>query len=196
LLQVNSSISNTNNNVTDNIIENFNNEKKKNLTHKNGLNENTESKFSISQLKEKNDSYETHKKGFFMVTDEIREEDDISLKIKRDILVSKLMCDKAIIIDKHLRGNFNENVLTSIFLTLSNESRKALLEGCNFNDSNESSNFHNLIGFNRSSVKNWNIISNEAIMNMCENFVKLDDCIIIIYITSFYFHSADKRGVK
>ncbi len=165
-------------------------EKKKIQTFKN-QNENIETKFSILQLKEKSDNLETHKKCFFVISDEIKdEEDEVSIKIKRDILVSKLFWDQAIITEKKLESTFEESLLTSTYLTLSNNSRKALMENYSEN-TQDNLNFQSLIGFekfetiegaNCSSV-NFNPVTNESILNICEKFLKMDDC-KINYITN------------
>jgi hypothetical protein len=162
------------------------NEKKKIQTFKNNQNDNQETKFSILQLKEKLDNLETHKKCFFVISDEIKdEEDEVSIKLKRDILVNKLFWDQTIITEKKLENTFEESLLTSTFLTLSNDSRKALME--NFSDNTqENFDFHSLIGFDKldntggiSVYGDFNPAANESILNICEKFLRMDDCNIL-----------------
>ena len=143
-------------------------EKKKIQTFKNNLNENQEIKFSVMQLREKLENLETHRKCFFVLSDEIKDEDDeVSIKLKRDILVSKLMWDKTIITEKKFASTYEENLLTSTFLTLSSASRKTLID--NYSDTNfqESFDFHSLIGFDKLEELNqinFNPASNDSIL--------------------------------
>jgi hypothetical protein len=67
-------------------------------------------------------------------------------------------------------SSFEDNIMTSLYLTLSNESRKML----NDNQEYDYNQFHNLIGFNPESLNN-NIISNETVMHLCNNFMTIDN---------------------
>ncbi len=88
-----------------------------------------ENKFSIRQLLEKSDSQETYKKSFFVLSDELKEDDEeMSIKLKREILLNKLVVDKSMVNGKVFSDSFNDNALSQIYLSLSSESRKILLE--------------------------------------------------------------------
>lgn len=175
-------IINYNNNLTNSTthipLENFGNDKNyRGLLNKQSVNDNQETKFSVAQFREKTENFETHKKGFFVISDELKEEeDDMSIKLKRDIIVSKLMHDKSIMIDKQLQNNFNDNVLASVYLSLSHDSRKLLID--NYSESmNEYYNgFHNMIGFQSGTVISNLTINNDTIINMCNNFIRMEDC--------------------
>ena len=176
LLHVNSSMSNVAHNVNDN-LDNFNDKRKALANNKANLNEGQDQKFSISHLREKGESLETHKKGFFLITDELdEEEDDMSMKLKREILVSKLMYDRSIIIDKQLQSSVYDSSVASVYLAMSNKSRRVLND--QYAESDEEYNrFHNLIGFNKEKTNTSNFhISNETIMNLCGKLLKFEDC--------------------
>ena len=176
LLQVNSTMSNQNNITTD-IIDAYNDKRKNIQNNKNNTLETQETKFSISMIKEKIETNETHKNGFFVITDELKEEqeDDLSLKLRREILVSKLMYDDYVVRPKPLQSNFDDQILTSIYLGLSNLSRKILLDQIS-EKSDEYDSFHRLIGYDKEfSGKDFNV-SNEGIMNLCQKFVNFKDC--------------------
>jgi len=103
------------------------------------------------------------------------DEDDMSLKYKRDIVVSKLMYDKAIIIDHELDMKFSEEVKSSVFLAMSNDSRKVLLnQESEYNQ--EFNTFHRLIGFNLRKEKSYDPITNEDIMNLSQKLIRFKDC--------------------
>ena len=88
-----------------------------------------ENKFSIRSLLEKSESQETYKKSFFVLSDELKEDDEeMSIKLKREILLNKLVSDKSIINGKVFSDNFNDLAVSQIFLALCPESRKILIE--------------------------------------------------------------------
>jgi hypothetical protein len=176
LLHVNSSMSNVAHTVNDN-LDNFNDKRKTQTNNKANTNEGQEQKFSIVHLKEKSENLETHKKGFFIITDELdEEEDDMSMKLKREILVSKLMYDKSVIIDKQLQSSVYDSAVAEVYLGLSNESRRVLHDSY-YDNGEEYNKFHNLIGFNKEKTNTSNFhISNENIMNLCSKLLKFDDC--------------------
>jgi hypothetical protein len=88
-----------------------------------------ENKFSIRSLLEKSESQETYKKSFFVLTDELKEDDEeMSIKLKREILLNKLVFDKSIINGKVFSDSFSDQAISQIYLALSPESRKILLE--------------------------------------------------------------------
>lgn len=174
LLNFNSSMSNPGHIAADS-IDAFNDKRRNLQSNKNNVNENQEQKFSITQLKDRNENLETHKKGFFVITDELREEeDDMSLKLKREILVGKLMYDKSIIVDKQMQSDFNDGILSSVFLTLSNESRKLLNDQLT-DYSHDYNLFNNLIGWDKEKASKNFQVTNEMIMHMCEKLVKFED---------------------
>jgi hypothetical protein len=180
LLHINSSLSNNNNHTQEHIMENFTDKKAKNqLQSKNTNNENTEQKFSIRSLLEKSEVMETHKKAFFVLSDEVKDdEDDLSVKLKRDLVVNKLMYDKSIILDKHLQTGFNDKVLATVYLALSNESRKLMTETVQ----GDFNNFHSIIGFKPNSDSNEIPVNNETIINLCNYFIRMEDCkLLFIY---------------
>lgn len=171
LLHLNSNLSNVAHSTSEN-MENFD-KRKAQLNNKNAQAEN-EQKFSISQLRDKNDLHESHKKGFFVLKDELdQEDDDIYIKLKREILVSKLMYDKSIIIDRQFQSNIYDLVLTGIFLTLSNDSRKILLDEYNMSP-DDFNMIHSLIGYDKEKLSNN--IGNETISHLCQKFVSIEDC--------------------
>lgn len=176
MIRINSTLTNNYNPVQDN-LEHANTDKKtKTQNHKLSNLEEQSSKFSIKNLMEKSESLETHKKGFFIISDELKDdEDDMSIKLKRDILVNKLMYDKSIIIDKQMQGSIHEQVLANLYLSLSNDSRKILLE--NNTPDSEYNVFHNIIGFNKENFEKKDHITNSVILNLCNNFLKIDDSI-------------------
>jgi hypothetical protein len=87
------------------------------------------------------------------------------------------MFDKTIAIDKYMVNSFNDKILSSIYTALSSESRKLLLNGYNAesNNLNDNINFHRLIGFQLDDVDMNAPVTNELILNLCNNFIKLDD---------------------
>lgn len=176
LLHVNSSMSNVAHAVNDN-IDSYKDKRKTQMNNKTNTNEIQEQKFSIVHLKEKSENFETHKKGFFIITDELdEEEDDMSMKLKREILVSKLMYDRSIIIDKQLQSSVYDSAVASVYLGLSNESRRILHDN-KYDNEEEYNKFHNLIGFNKENTNTSTFqINNENIMNLCSKLLKFDDC--------------------
>ena len=113
----------------------------------------------------------------------IKDEDDeeTSYKMKKEILLSKLMCDKSIINDKTFANSFVDNVITLIYLSLSPESRKLILDKqCGIKNRNvetESNTFfHHLIGFNQENFLKNPVITNETILYLCNNILKNEDC--------------------
>ena len=99
---------------------------------------------------------------------------DMSMKSKRDTVVSKLMFDKSVIVDKYMANGFNDNVLSSIYMALSSDSRKLLLNGYSDSSDNE---FHRIIGFQKDEYDENAPVTNELILNLCNNFINLTDCI-------------------
>ena len=83
----------------------------------------------MKQLLEKSEGQETYKKSFFVLSDELKEDDEeMSIKLKREILMNKLLYDKSIINGKVFSDSLNDNVLSQLYLALSPESRKILLD--------------------------------------------------------------------
>ena len=70
------------------------------------------------------------KRNLCVLSDSIidNENEEELAKHKKEILISKLMCDKSIINDKTFANSFNDNVISQIYLSLSPESRKILNE--------------------------------------------------------------------
>jgi hypothetical protein len=95
--------------------------------------------------------------------------------MKRDIVVSKLMYDKSMVVDKYMANSFNDRALGSMYTALSAESRKYLLNGYNYILEDDTNSFHKLIGFRRDDVDLNAPVTNELILNLCNNFVTLDD---------------------
>ena len=63
------------------------------------------------------------------MSDELKEDnEEMSIKLKREILLNKLIFDKSIINGKIFCDSFNDNAISQIYLALSPESRKILLE--------------------------------------------------------------------
>lgn len=93
-------------------------------------NEANENKFMIRTLIDKNDPDTGKRINLNVLSDQIKEEDDeeASYKMKKEILLNKLMCDKSIINDKTFANSFVDNVITLIYLSLSPESRNLLME--------------------------------------------------------------------
>jgi len=93
-------------------------------------NEANENRFIIKQLIEKCDPETGKRVNLNVLSDMIKDEDDeeTSYKMKKEILLSKLMCDKSIINDKTFANSFVDNVITLIYLSLSPESRKLILD--------------------------------------------------------------------
>ena len=96
----------------------------------NNPNEPIEKGFSIKDIIEKEDGDVIRPHDLCVLTDEIIEEADEELcfKKKKDILLSKLMCDKSIINDRTFSNSNVDNILSLIYLSLSPESRKLLTD--------------------------------------------------------------------
>ncbi len=185
LINVNSTISNSTNNLVSENIDTYNEKHKKSkINNKNS--ENQESKFSISHLKDKSENLETHKKGFFHITEELKEdEDDMSLKLKRDIVVEKLMFDKSIIIDHEDDIKFTDEIKASIYLSLSRKSRKAILHDCSDENHNHEETFdfnmfHRLIGMRVGENDDNSRITNMDILNLSQKLIESEDCMYYI----------------
>jgi hypothetical protein len=107
-----------------------------------------------------------------MISDEINKEEELSPKRMRDVVVSKLLFDQSIVIDKCMADNFNDKVLSSLYNALSLKSRTILSNGYE----NQTNEFHRLIGFDKDSIKPDTPITNGIILNLCNGFICLDDC--------------------
>jgi hypothetical protein len=106
--------------------------------------------------------------------------------MKRDIVVSKLMYDESIAVDKYLANTFSDKVLSSIYMGLSAEARKVLLDGYNnSNDVELDNEFHKIIGFQQEEFDKSTPITNEIILNLCNNFIRLEDCNFNIIFSEF-----------
>lgn len=143
---------------------------KKYMENKQNLNEQQESRFSIRQLFEKNENQLIHKKNFFVIANELKEDDeDISIKIKREVLLNKLINDKCIVHEHAFNQDFHDKISNELYLGLSMDSRKFLL-----NEPDEISfrQIHELIDFDE---KNCSSITNDVIMNLCNGFIKLSN---------------------
>ena len=73
-----------------------------------------------------NNPNEPIEKGFSIK--DIIEKEELCFKKKKDILLSKLMCDKSIINDRTFSNSNVDNILSLIYLSLSPESRKLLTD--------------------------------------------------------------------
>jgi hypothetical protein len=124
------------------------------------------------------ETLEAHRKSFFAIYDELKDEEDdeTSVKMKRDIIVEKLMIDRRVIVDRYLASGYTDKILSSLFTALSRESRKILIE----NSNDDYNIFHSIIGFDKEQVSKNMQISNDLIINLCNKFVKLNDRIIIL----------------
>lgn len=137
-------------------------------------NDQQDSRFSIANLLAKNENPLIHKKNFFVISDEIREDDeDISVKMKREVLLNKLINDKGIVHEHAFNQEFHDKVSNELYLGLSMDSRKFLLSEP---DEITYRQFHELIDFDNRSTN----ITNDIIMNLCNGFIKLSDCIFLI----------------
>lgn len=176
LLNINNTLNNANGNLSDNLNDKFSDKKNKNNGNNKQISlEAGESKFSISSIINKTECFDTYKKGFFSVSEEIKdEEEESSLKHKRDTLMSKLMIDKSIIIDSKLMETFEDKISTSLFLSMSSESRQNLFG----NPETDFNLFHSLIGFNTEEAY-ASPITNELVLNLCNNFIRIDDSKIL-----------------
>ena len=88
-----------------------------------------ENKFSVTHLLLKSESQETYKKSFFVLSDELKEDDEeMSIKLKREILLNKLLYNKSCFKGKVFSDSLNDNVITEIQMALSPESRKMLID--------------------------------------------------------------------
>lgn len=144
--------------------------KDKNKKIEKQTNDNQESRFSIKQLLEKNDNPLIHKKNFFVISDEIKDEDeDLNIKMKREILVNKLLLDKNIMHEHCFNQNFHDRISNELYLALSLEARRFL-----FSEQDEIAykQIHALIGYDETS----NVITNDVILNICNGFIKLSSC--------------------
>lgn len=70
--------------------------------------------------------------------------------------------------------SFEDTIMTSMYLALSNESRKILLD---YQDI-EYNSFHSLIGYNEDDIKPP--ITNENILHLCNRFMTTADCIKLV----------------
>jgi hypothetical protein len=140
------------------------------IDNKQNINEQQESRFSIRQLLEKNENQLIHKKNFFVISDELKEDDeDISIKIKREILMNKLINDKGIVNEHAFNQDFHDKISNELYLGLSMDSRKFLLSEP---DEITFKQIHELIEFDEKQKTN---ISNEIILNLCNGFIKLSN---------------------
>ena len=104
-----------------------------------------DNKFSIRQILDKSDNQEGYRKSFFVLSEDLKEEDEeMSNKLKRELLIKRLISDKLIITDKLLPDKlnklkkkhkektevdiFNENVVSQIYIGVSPESREFQLD--------------------------------------------------------------------
>jgi hypothetical protein len=139
---------------------------------KNKSNKNADGKDTFSIRSIKNDqSQKSYKNAFFLITDPVKEDEDITLKIKRETLISKLMDIPNIKTEKSLVNNFHGSVLNSLYLTLSRDSRKVL----DFHsDSNNDFLFDKVIGYNQNTFTDVKQrVKNETILYLCEKLISL-----------------------
>jgi hypothetical protein len=99
------------------------------------------------------------------------EDNETSVKMKRDIIVDKLMIDRRIIVDNYMASGYTDRILSSLWTALSRESRKILVE----NSTDDYNIFHSIIGFDKERVSKNMQISNDLIFNLCNKFVRLND---------------------
>ena len=131
--------------------------------------DNKSSKFSINSIKN-DQSNLSYKKAFFVISEQVDDDVDISLKIKRETLVNKLMYNRDIKFEKRLSTDFKDEIMNSIFLTLSQESREKV-----YNETN-SHYFDSYIGYNNEKYsKTEEMVRNEAILYLCEKLIRLDN---------------------
>lgn len=139
-------------------------------------NQESESKFSIKSFLDKYDKSEnllSQKKNFFVLSNDLKENnEDISLKMKREILKNKLISDKDMVMEHEFNEDFHEKVSNELYLGLSIESRKYLTES---RDELFYKKIYQLIGHNADEMKKNCLISNEIIMNLCSGFISLND---------------------
>ena len=172
--------------------ENIIGEEKENKELKDSKNnkEIRENRFSIRNLLEKNNNQLSFKKNFFVISNEIDNNEDISWKIKKDILQTKMMNDKLILNDNTFNKNFYDKISNEIYLGFSSEARYYLNNISVKDDDNNILNkemfdnnkynfkeIHNLIKFKKEdySLGSNTVISNNMIMNLCSGFIKLND---------------------
>jgi hypothetical protein len=139
---------------------------------KNKINKNADGKDTFSIRNIKNDqSQKSYKNAFFLITDPVKEDEDITLKIKRETLISKLMDIPNIKTEKSLVSSFHGSVLNSLYLTLSRDSRKVL----DFNsDSTNDFLFDKIIGYNDNTFSDIkHRVKNETILYLCEKLISL-----------------------
>jgi hypothetical protein len=87
-------------------------------------------KFSIKHLLNKNDVQETYKKNFFILSDELKEEDEeMSVKVKRQILLNKMLTSKSILSKKSNSSlPILEKLINQLYIDYSPDSRKILID--------------------------------------------------------------------
>ena len=112
-------------------------------------------------------------KTFFIINDELQDKELMTTKMKREIVLSKLMFDRSVIIDKYMATSFNDKVISCIYKALSAESRKVIMSETTNRE------FHKIIGFSKATFDKASPITNELILNLCNNFVNLTDCKIL-----------------
>ena len=136
-------------------------------------NDNQETRFSVKSLLEKNENQLPHKKNFFVISNELKDDnEDISWKMKREILINKLITDKHIVHEHAFNQEFHDKLSNEIFIGLSLESRK-FLSGTP--DDVSYKQVHEIIDFNRDYFKSKIQVNNDTIMNLCSGFIKLKD---------------------
>lgn len=101
---------------------------KSTVQSKSQVNENLENKFSIKNIIDKNVDTFIDKRSLQILSEEIDETDESTVKRKLDILVDKMVCDKSLISDKTFSKNSNEILISQIYTSLSQDSKKLLLD--------------------------------------------------------------------
>lgn len=150
--------------------------KNKSVQNKNLVNENQENKFSIKSILERGIDQVIDKKNLLVLSDEICDDDIYITNKKVEILLSKMMYDKTLINDKTFANNFNDLLISQIYMCLSPESKKLLLENVKKEEEQDIiSYFHNLIGFSYEKFMENQVITNDILMNINSNIIKIED---------------------
>jgi hypothetical protein len=116
-------------------------------------------------------------KSLMILSDEIIEDDEESESKKIEILLDKMLVDKSLINDKTFSSNFNEYLISQIYIALSPEAKKLVTEKKAGKRSDiDTSYFYNLIGFNYDKFLENPVITNDILMNINNNIIKIEDC--------------------
>jgi hypothetical protein len=158
-------------------------------SHSKILSENAESRYSQKVFADKNID---RIKKLTLLSDEIDDENQYSEKKKIEMILDMLMYDRSLLSDRTFSNSFTDQLISQIYISLSPEARKLVVEKyIVFNyyrvtDQETLLYFHNLIGFNLESFKENPEMSNDTLMNICNNIIRIEDSKLLFNIVSGY----------